>query len=91
MLKKNESSSDKRYPMPSSSIFLKSEPSPCPLRETFSQINIEEDITKKKERETTEGFSIDIKKLISRSNLGATEFDIVARNARKRVYRSFDD
>lgn len=88
MLKKNESSSDKRYPMPSSSIFLKSEPSPCPLRETFSQINIEEDITKKKKRE---GFSIDIKKLISRSNLGATEFDIVARNARKRVYRSFDD
>lgn len=74
--------------MPSSSIFLKSEPSPCPLRETFSQINIEEDITKKKKRE---GFSIDIKKLISRSNLGATEFDIVARNARKRVYRSFDD
>ena len=88
MLKKNESSSDKRYPMPSSSIFLKSEPSPCPLRETFSQINIEEDITKKKKRE---GFSIDIKKLISRSNLGATEFDIVARNGRKRVYRSFDD
>lgn len=90
MLKKNELSSDKRYPTPSSCIFLnkENEPSPHPLRETFSQINIEEDITKKKKRE---GFSIDIKKLISRSNLGATEFDIVARNARKRVYRSFDD